>query len=103
MPLIIFDYAKLHQLIQVINELAAFMCLTHESSSLYSFQGSRDAATIASESNAMSNSVIEVRSLKAEQYSPFLRSTFVHLRMTETPTEGAAKRYDLWPYTRDEW
>jgi hypothetical protein len=26
--------------------LAAFICLTHESSSLYSFQGSRDAATI---------------------------------------------------------
>jgi hypothetical protein len=36
----------LHQLIQVKNELAAFICLTHESSSLYSFQGSRDAATI---------------------------------------------------------
>jgi hypothetical protein len=52
-----------------------------------------------SESNAMWNSAIEVRSLKAEQYSPFLRSTFVFLRMTETPTEGAAKRYDLWPYT----
>jgi hypothetical protein len=47
----------------------------------------------------MWNSAIEVRSLKAEQYSPFLRSTFVFLRMTETPTEGAAKRYDLWPYT----
>ncbi len=37
----------------------------------------------------MWNSAIEVRSLKAEQYSPLL----------ETPTEGAAKRYDLWPYT----
>jgi hypothetical protein len=75
----------LHQLIQVKNELAAFICLTHESSSLYSFQGSRDAATISSESNAMWNLAIEVRSLKAEQYSPLL----------ETPTEGAAKRYDL--------
>jgi hypothetical protein len=45
------------------------------------------------ESNAERRTRDEVHSLKAEQYSPLL----------ETPTEGAANSYDLWPYTRDEW
>jgi hypothetical protein len=52
---------------------------------LYTVFKDQGTPTISSESNAMWNLAIEVRSLKAEQYSPLL----------ETPTEGAAKRYDL--------
>ena len=47
---------------------------------------------------------IEVHSLKAEQCSPKQEDDHVILSLSkETPAEGAAKSYDLWPYTRDEW
>ena len=55
------------------------------------------------ESNAQRRTRDEVRSLKAEQCSPKQEDDHVILSLSkETPAEGAAKRYDLWPHARDE-